>query len=236
MLATVDDIHHWHRHLVLLRPRAVRLDIANHKVRLLELSQVLIKLKAKGRSARPCHTHGHSKDSVGAKLRLWVTPLILRPVELVDHELVELLLVTHIPALELRRDDAVNVVHGLGDALALVALATVAQLQCLVDAGGGATGHGGGEAAITGAQCGLHCGVATAVQHLAAHEADDPRRVVCRQLVTVALALPREDARETRQMPECQAANEQAGMQEGPPLRSGAHHRDGWGLSDLRGS
>ena len=69
------------------------------------------------------------------------------------------------------RDDAVDVGHRLRDARALVAAAAIPELQRLVDARAGTAGHDGSHGAVARGELGLHCGVAPAIDHLSADEA-----------------------------------------------------------------
>ena len=69
----------------------------------------------------------------------------------------------------------VDVGHGLGDALAEIALSTIAQFHCLVLTGTGPTGHDGPTRG-SGLEENLHFngGVATRIEHLAADDFFDP--------------------------------------------------------------
>mmetsp|Transcript_31164 Transcript_31164/g.97781 ORF Transcript_31164/g.97781 Transcript_31164/m.97781 type:complete len:202 (+) Transcript_31164:262-867(+) len=194
MLATVDDVHHGNRHLVLLPPGPGRVNVRGHEVRVLQLTDVLVQLHAKGHRAGPRHGHGDGQNRVGAKRRLWEAPLILGAIQLVDHDLIKLLLKSHVLSLQSRSNHAVDVGDGLDGALPHVALAAIAHLNSLVDARGGSTRHRRCEGAVARGERGLHCGVAAAVHDLTTHNADDLGLVVRREVRVTAVLLPWEDA------------------------------------------
>ncbi|GBE58766.1 phosphopyruvate hydratase, putative [Babesia ovata] len=99
-----------------------------------ELSEVLVKgyLLALGGGAGS--GHGNDQDSVGSEVRLAVSPLVHAAVQLLDHKVVQALLVTDIVALHTSRDGGVDVVDGLQHTLAKVArFVAITQLQGLVN-------------------------------------------------------------------------------------------------------
>ncbi len=85
-----------------------------------------------------CDRQAYAQDGIGAQL-----VLVRRAVQ-VEHGLVHGGLVERIFALQALGDRAVDVGYGFQDALAAIALLiAIAQLQRLVDAGGGAGGDSG---------------------------------------------------------------------------------------------
>jgi hypothetical protein len=119
--AAVEDVHHRHRKDV----RALAAEVAPQRQPLLAGGGV-------GRGER------HAEDRVGAEARL-----VGRAVEL-DQRAVQTLLVLGVVAVDRLRDLAVDVAHGLRDALAQVgALVAVAQLGGLELAGRRARRHSG---------------------------------------------------------------------------------------------
>jgi hypothetical protein len=112
-------------------------------------------------SARLTHGNRHAQNGVGAELRL-----VGRAVQLA-HEAVDGRLVADAEARghEGGRDYVVDVAHGRVHALAhVVALDVVAQLERLVDAGGGARGHARPEQALLRPQVDFDRRVAAAVE------------------------------------------------------------------------
>mmetsp|Transcript_20625 Transcript_20625/g.55189 ORF Transcript_20625/g.55189 Transcript_20625/m.55189 type:complete len:263 (+) Transcript_20625:207-995(+) len=162
--AAVDNVEgrHWHDELVHRLPGYLR--------------DVLVQRHLAGRRARPADRHGDGQDGVGAQLPFGPAPLVLGAVQLLDHDLVDLRLLGDVHAQQPGRDDVVDVLHGPEDALPKqAALVAVAQLQRLVDAGGGAAGHRGAEEGEVGAEVDLHGGVPPGVEDLARPDGPDHR-------------------------------------------------------------
>ncbi len=92
-----------------------------------------------------------------------------------DEGLVDGGLIQHVHAHQALGDLGVHVLHGGEHALAQVAaLVAVAELAGLVDAGGGAGGHGGAaHGAVLQVDLHLNGGIAAAVQDLAAQDVND---------------------------------------------------------------
>ena len=102
-----------------------------------------------------------AEDRVGAQPRL-----VRRAVE-VDQLLVDQPLLAGVVADQLGADDVEDVVDGLGDALAAVALTAVAELDGLEGAGGGAAGHRGpGDRPVVEGDLDLDGGVSARVEDL----------------------------------------------------------------------
>ena len=116
--AAVEHVHHRHRQ----HPRRLAAEVAPQRQALLG------RLRVRRRER-------HAEDRVGAQPRL-----VRRAVEL-DQRLVEAALVGGVDAGDGRGDLAVDVRHRAGHALALPALAAVAQLLRLELAGRGPRGH-----------------------------------------------------------------------------------------------
>mmetsp|Transcript_89452 Transcript_89452/g.253429 ORF Transcript_89452/g.253429 Transcript_89452/m.253429 type:complete len:273 (-) Transcript_89452:472-1290(-) len=173
MLTSVDDVHHRNWHFVLLLPRPGRVNRHRIKCGVLELTNILIEFKPQCRCASSRDAHGHGKHSVGTEICLRESPLVFGPVQLVDHELVQLLLVPHILTLQLRGNLLVDVFNRLGHTFALVPRSTIAQLQCLIDASRGPAWHYCPDCSITCGQLSFDSGVATTVDHLTPDYADD---------------------------------------------------------------
>mmetsp|Transcript_67896 Transcript_67896/g.109399 ORF Transcript_67896/g.109399 Transcript_67896/m.109399 type:complete len:398 (+) Transcript_67896:890-2083(+) len=131
------------------------------------LGDVLVERHVTGCCSCPAYGHGDCKDGIGAQLRLAPSPLILRAIQFLDHQLINLALLSDVHADELRRDEVVHVGDGLQDALPKqTGLVLVAELQCLVHAGGGPTGHSGSEESSCGADVDLNSWIAPRVEDL----------------------------------------------------------------------
>ncbi|GIX61506.1 uncharacterized protein BcabD6B2_09410 [Babesia caballi] len=129
-----------------------------------ELSKVLVERDLLVLSGGAGSGHGDDEDGVGAELGLGVPPLVDGAVQVLHHQVVQRLLLTHILAHDPGRDGGVDILDGLQHTLAEVAgLVPVAELQGLVDAGGGARGAGSPEDTISGAEVNLDRGIATGV-------------------------------------------------------------------------
>mmetsp|Transcript_18334 Transcript_18334/g.31042 ORF Transcript_18334/g.31042 Transcript_18334/m.31042 type:complete len:232 (-) Transcript_18334:22-717(-) len=198
MSSTVDDVHHWNWHFVSLPSRPLNVDLLDIKLALLQFSDVLEELEAKGFCSSTTHSHGHCQDGIGSQFGLGIAPIVLCSVQLLNHEVIQLLLESDIFALQLWRNDAVNVLHRLGNPSSFVAAATISELQSLINSSGGSTGHNCAEGSIACGQLCFHCWIPSAVNHLSANKADDLRFVVCWQFLAGFLAkagrrpLPRE--------------------------------------------
>ncbi|MCY1411921.1 hypothetical protein D9M71_273170 [compost metagenome] len=156
MLAAVDDVHHRYRHGVL----------AGGAV---QVGDVGIERYALGLRSGLGGSQGHGEDGVGAQLGL-----VLGTVQL-DHRAVQSFLVSSVLAQQQVADRAVDVGHGLQNALAQVtALVAITQFQCLAGTGG-STGRRASAAydAVLEDHIGFHGGVAAGVQNLAALDVDD---------------------------------------------------------------
>ncbi|TYZ50787.1 hypothetical protein PybrP1_012753, partial [[Pythium] brassicae (nom. inval.)] len=160
--AAVDDVERRHRHA---RRRVAR-----------EVRDVLPERHLRGGRAGLAHCERYREDRVRAELLLAPAPLVLRAVELLDHELVELRLRQLALAHERRRDDLVHVLDRLQHALAHVRLATVAQLERLELARGRAARHGRAEEPELGGQVHLDGRVAAGVDDLARLDGEDRHR------------------------------------------------------------
>mmetsp|Transcript_11880 Transcript_11880/g.49771 ORF Transcript_11880/g.49771 Transcript_11880/m.49771 type:complete len:561 (+) Transcript_11880:77-1759(+) len=133
-----------------------------------EVRDVLVEGHALLRGASLGDGHGHREDRVGAELAL-----VLGAVEL-DHEVVDGLLIRGVLADERGRDDGVDVLDSLRDALAHpLGLVAVAELDRLVDARGGAGGGHSAEHALVRVDVRLDRGVAAGVENLAADDLGD---------------------------------------------------------------
>ena len=132
MGAAVDDVHHG-------RGQHLGVDAA----------QVLVQGQAQVFAGGTGAGHGHAQHGVGAQ-----TALVVGAVQ-VDEGVVQLHLLQGVQAQQGVSDLAVDVLHGLGHALAAVTLAAVTQFQGLTAAGGGAGRHGRA-AAVAGLQRNFH--------------------------------------------------------------------------------
>mmetsp|Transcript_20626 Transcript_20626/g.55194 ORF Transcript_20626/g.55194 Transcript_20626/m.55194 type:complete len:263 (+) Transcript_20626:207-995(+) len=162
--AAVDNVEgrHWHDELVHRLPGYLR--------------DVLVQRHLVRGGSCAADGHGDCQDRVRAELRLGPAPLVGGAVEGLHHQVVDLLLLGHVHADELRGDDVVHVRHCLEHALAeQPALVAVAQLEGLVDAGGGPAGHRGAEEGEVGAEVDLHGGVPPGVEDLARPDGPDHR-------------------------------------------------------------
>mmetsp|Transcript_73483 Transcript_73483/g.195301 ORF Transcript_73483/g.195301 Transcript_73483/m.195301 type:complete len:227 (-) Transcript_73483:1135-1815(-) len=164
MAAAVDDVERRNRHHKLVRGLAG------------QLRNVLVQGHLTCSSPRSADRHGDGKDSIGAELCLRPTPLVLRAVKLLNHDFVNLGLLGNIHANQLWRDELVHILHRSEHALAQQAvLVIVTQLQRLVDARGGAAGHGRAEERRLGAQVDLHRWIPAGIEDLAGHDTGDLR-------------------------------------------------------------
>ena len=130
--AAVDDVHHG-------RGQHLGVDAA----------QVFVQGQAQVFAGGTGAGHGHAQHGVGAQ-----TALVVGAVQ-VDEGIVQLYLLQGVQAQQGVGDLAVDVLHGLGHALAAVTLAAVTQFQGLTAAGGGAGRHGRA-AAVAGLQRNFH--------------------------------------------------------------------------------
>ena len=105
-----------------------------------------------------------AEDGVGAE-----AGFVLGAVDF-DHLVVDGFLLADEHALELFVEDGVDVVDGVEHAFAEeLALVAVAELAGFVDAGGGATRHGGAtHGALVGIDVDFYCGIAATVENLTA--------------------------------------------------------------------
>ena len=128
----------------------------------------------------------HGQDGVAAQ-----SALVGRAVEF-QHGVVDQPLIVGVHALQGRRDDLVDVLHGLQHALAAVALVSVAQFQGLVAAGAGPAGHdGAASVAALQQHFGLDGGVATAVQHFTRDDGLDLHDILRTQQLAGIAPAPR---------------------------------------------
>jgi hypothetical protein len=110
----------------------------------------------------------HAEDGIGAELAL------VRGAIEIDHGLIDAELIEGIHALDFFEDGGVDVFDGLGDALAVVLLAAIAQFDGFVGAGGSAGGNGGAaEAAVIQNHIDFDGGVAAAIVNLATLDVDN---------------------------------------------------------------
>ncbi len=121
MLAAVEDVHHRH---------GQRLGAG--------AAQIAVQGQVAGLGGGLGHRHADAQNRIGAQLGLVGCSIQ------VDHELVDGFLVAGVEADQFRGDLGVDVLDGLGDALAEVDFfVIVAQLDGFVLAGAGAAGHAG---------------------------------------------------------------------------------------------
>mmetsp|Transcript_132950 Transcript_132950/g.425532 ORF Transcript_132950/g.425532 Transcript_132950/m.425532 type:complete len:522 (+) Transcript_132950:333-1898(+) len=162
MAAAIDHVHRRHRHHEVVHRLAA------------QLRDVLVERHLAGGRTGPANSHRYSQDRVRAELGLAPTPLVLGAIELLDHQLVDARLVRHIHANQLRADNIVNVCDRLEHALAhQPALVIVPQLEGLVDAGGGTTGHCRAEKLRLGTEINLDGRIAAGVEDLACADGHD---------------------------------------------------------------
>mmetsp|Transcript_73746 Transcript_73746/g.118963 ORF Transcript_73746/g.118963 Transcript_73746/m.118963 type:complete len:348 (-) Transcript_73746:759-1802(-) len=133
-----------------------------------DLRNVLVEGHLTGRRPGTANSHRHGKDRIGAQLGLAPAPLILCPVQLLHHQLVDLVLLPDIHSYEPGGDDVVDIGHCFEHALAQEPrLVAISELQSLVDPRRGATWHGRAEERRFRADVHLHGGVASGVEDLA---------------------------------------------------------------------
>mmetsp|Transcript_70221 Transcript_70221/g.146965 ORF Transcript_70221/g.146965 Transcript_70221/m.146965 type:complete len:494 (+) Transcript_70221:991-2472(+) len=162
MAAPVDDVHGRDGHHHLVGGLSA------------ELRDVLVQGHTRGRSAGAADSHRDGQDGVGTQLLLAPAPVVGAAIELLHHLFVDALLVGDVHTKKCGSDDVVDVGHGLQDSLAQQsALVVVAQLQSLVDTGGGATGNSGTEERGLGAQVHLDSGIASRIENLPGGDGDD---------------------------------------------------------------
>mmetsp|Transcript_70223 Transcript_70223/g.146982 ORF Transcript_70223/g.146982 Transcript_70223/m.146982 type:complete len:360 (+) Transcript_70223:982-2061(+) len=165
MAASIDDVEGGDRHHVLVRGSAR------------EGGDVLVEGDLHGGGTGTADGHGHGQDGVGSQLRLGPAPVVHGTVQDLHHLLVQGSLLRHVHAQQGRGDDLIHVLHGLQNALAQqAALVAISQFQGLVDASGGATGHGSPEHVLLGDEVHLHSGIASGVEDLAGLDALDGGR------------------------------------------------------------
>ena len=124
MLATVEDVHHRHRHAECSSA--------------IELGDVLVQRDLAGRRRGLGHGQGYRENGVGAKVRLVVSAIGF------DHGRVQLALLRRVAPQQQFPDGAIDVPDRLQYTLAEVALAVaIAQLQRLPGAGRGTGGRAG---------------------------------------------------------------------------------------------
>ncbi len=107
--------------------------------------------------------HRHAENGVGAELGL-----VLGPVE-VDHRTIDVHLLEGVEAADLRGDSRVDILDGLENAFAEVALlVAVAKLDGLVIAGAGPGGYGGpAQSAVLEDDVDFDGGIAAGIENLA---------------------------------------------------------------------
>mmetsp|Transcript_21217 Transcript_21217/g.37799 ORF Transcript_21217/g.37799 Transcript_21217/m.37799 type:complete len:512 (-) Transcript_21217:122-1657(-) len=135
-----------------------------------QLRNVLVQVDALLGSTGLANRHRGGQDGVGPQ-----TALVFGAVQL-NHGVVEARLIGGVLAQQHRPDLVVQEADRLGHALTHPGVTAVAQLHCLVNAGGGARWDDGCEGALVGTDAALDGGVATGVDHLAAENLGDGRR------------------------------------------------------------
>src|SRR5690606_20473650 len=162
VLATVDDVHHRHRHAVL----------AGGAV---QVGNVRVQRHALGLGGGLGGSQGHGEDGVGAQLGL-----VLGTVQF-DHGAVQTFLIQGITADQQLADGTIDVGNRLEYALAQVtALVAVTQFQCFAGAGGGAGGGTGAaeDAAFQNHVC-FNGRVTARVQYFTTLDFNDLRHDCC---------------------------------------------------------
>lgn len=122
VLTSVDDVE-----------RRSREDVVRLSLQSCQRFDVLVERYISGGRSSPSHCQGNRENGVGTKLGFAVTELVLCPVQLMNHIIVNLSLLHRVPSLESRRNDAVHVVDSLRDSLThILLLVSVSELECLV--------------------------------------------------------------------------------------------------------
>ena len=121
------------------------------------LTEVLVQRLLLGGSSGLGAGQGGSEDGVGAELAL-----VVGSVEL-EHAVINGVDVSDVHTDEVGSNNGLDVVDGLGHSLAVVGLASIAELDSLVNTSGSSAGNRGGEESVLGLDVDLDGGVTTRI-------------------------------------------------------------------------